>query len=107
MTDVDAPFANGLHHWIVYNIPGTVTELPSQVQNPYSEGTNSKGAIGYHGPCPPANGQLHHYVITLYALTVPNVPGTAITYDQLMSEIAADVAGSASMIGKFRLPLGG
>jgi Raf kinase inhibitor-like YbhB/YbcL family protein len=105
LTDYDTSAAGGLHHWVVYNIPATVSALPASVQNPYSEGTNSKGSVGYRGFCPPPNGQLHHYVFTLYALTIPVVAGTALTYDQLMSEISAYVADSTSMIGKFRLPL--
>ncbi len=107
INDVDAPFAGGFHHWIVYNIPGAVTALAGHGKNPFSEGTNSYGTIGYGGPCPPPTFQVHHYIFTVYALTVSHVPGTHITFEKLLSEIAPDVAGATSIIGKFRLPLGG
>jgi Raf kinase inhibitor-like YbhB/YbcL family protein len=107
INDVDAPVAGGFHHWIVYNIPPAVTALAGHGKNPFSEGTNSYGTIGYGGPCPPPTFQVHHYIFTVYALTVSHVPGTHITFEKLLSEIAPDVAGATSVIGKFRLPLGG
>jgi len=55
--------------------------------SPYAQGTNSYGFIGYGGPCSPATGQIHHYVFTLYALTIPQVAGQALTYDQLIQAI--------------------
>ena len=106
ITDVDAPVAGGFHHWIVYNIPRQVTTLQGHGSNPFSEGTNDYGTVGYGGPCPPPDGQVHHYVFTVYALSVAHIAGTHITYDKLISEISPDVVGATSTIGKFRLPLG-
>lgn len=99
MTDYDAPVAGGFHHWIVYNIPGNVDMLNGT--SPFAEGTNSYGFVGYGGPCPPATGQIHHYIFTLYALTVAEIPGQALTYDQLIQEIGAHVAGATVTIGTF------
>jgi Raf kinase inhibitor-like YbhB/YbcL family protein len=107
ITDVDAPVADFFHHWIVYNIPRNVTTLHGHGSNPFSEGTNDYPTIGYGGPCPPPDGQIHHYIFTVYALSVPNIPGTHITYTTLISEIGPDVVGATSTIGKFRLPLAG
>lgn len=106
ITDVDAPVADGFHHWIVYNIPRQVTTLHGHGSNPFSEGTNDFGTVGYGGPCPPPDGQVHHYVFTVYALSVAHVAGTHIGFSKLIAEIAPDVAGATSTIGKFRLPLG-
>ena len=106
ITDVDAPVAGGFHHWIVYNIPGTVTTLKGHGSNPYSEGTNDYGTVGYGGPCPPADGQVHHYVFTVYALSVAHIAGSEIDFTKLIEEISPDVVGATSTIGKFRLPLG-
>jgi Raf kinase inhibitor-like YbhB/YbcL family protein len=105
MNDVDAPVAGGFHHWIVYNIPAGVHELAGHGQNPFSEGTNSLGIVGYAGPCPPPTGQVHHYVFTVYALSVGQVPGDHLTFEQLLQAIAPDVAGATSVIGTFRRPL--
>jgi Raf kinase inhibitor-like YbhB/YbcL family protein len=106
ITDVDAPVADGFHHWIVYNIPRQVTVLRGHGSNPFSEGTNDYGTVGYGGPCPPPDGQIHHYVFTVYALSVPHITGTHLTFAQLIAKIAPHVAGATSTLGKFRLPLG-
>jgi Raf kinase inhibitor-like YbhB/YbcL family protein len=106
ITDVDAPQADFFHHWIVYNIPAGVTTLQGHGSNPYSEGTNDWPTVGYGGPCPPADGQIHHYVFTVWALSVPSISGTHLTYSQLMSAISNDIVGATSTIGLFRLPLG-
>ncbi len=105
ITDVDAPVAGGFHHWIVYNIPRRHPFLAGHGQNPFSEGTNSYGTVGYGGPCPPYDGQVHHYVFTVYALSVAHIKGVHITYNQLINEIGPDVVGATSTIGKFVLPL--
>ncbi len=103
INDVDAPVAGGFHHWVVYNIPANVRTLNGK--SPFSQGTNSFGLIGYDGPCPPADGQPHHYVFTLYALSVSHIAGQNLTYEQLLSAIANDVVGATSIIGIFSLPL--
>jgi Raf kinase inhibitor-like YbhB/YbcL family protein len=105
ITDVDAPVADGFHHWIVYNIPRQVTTLQGHGSNPFSEGTNDYGTVGYGGPCPPPDGQVHHYIFTVYALSVAHIAGTHLTFDKLIAAIAPHVAGATATIGKFRLPL--
>lgn len=106
ITDVDAPVADGFHHWIVYNIPRQVTTLHGHGSNPFSEGTNDFGMVGYDGPCPPADGQVHHYIFAVYALSVTHIAGTHITFAKLIAEISPHVVGATATIGKFRLPLG-
>jgi len=105
MNDVDAPRAGGFHHWVVYNIPAGVHQLAGHGQNPFTEGTNSFGQTHYDGPCPPPTGQVHHYIFTVYALSVAQVPGAALTFEQLLQAIAPDVVGATSVIGTFRRPL--
>ena len=118
VNDVDTPFSPGFTHWIVYNIPGDVTELAGHGSNPYSEGATDYDGVstGYAGPCPPASGQTHHYVFRVYALdtdtvpnTVPNAgpnagPGTGLNDTTLISEISDHMLWSASMIGTVELP---
>jgi len=73
--DLDAPTGSGLWHWVVNNIPASVTSLASDAGNPSHpglpegavSGLNDLGVKGYVGPCPPA-GELHRYQITVYAL---------------------------------------
>jgi hypothetical protein len=85
--DPDAPTGAGFWHWAVYNIPPTASGLPQGAGNAQSAlpapgfgGTNDfmdTGATGangnYGGPCPPAGDAPHHYVFTLYALSVDDV----------------------------------
>jgi Raf kinase inhibitor-like YbhB/YbcL family protein len=76
MFDPDVPTGSGWWHWVVINIPTSVSELPLGAG---SEGgkmpeesivtNNDAGQRGYLGACPPA-GQTHRYVITVKALGV-------------------------------------
>ncbi len=70
--DPDAPSGTWVH-WVVYDIPGNVTEFPEGifVKNLGAvEGINSWGSSrrGYGGPCPPSG--IHRYFFKLYALDV-------------------------------------
>lgn len=76
--DPDAPTGSGFWHWVVYNIPSSVTSLASDAGNVSGQnlpkgamsGTNDGGAMGYMGACPPP-GPSHRYIITVYALKAP------------------------------------
>lgn len=100
VTDYDAAVTRGFHHWVVYNIPGSARELHGN--NPFSEGTTDFGTVGYGGPCPPPDGQLHHYVFRLYALSTSHISGTALTFDQLLIAISGHVIGATTIIGTFK-----
>ncbi len=101
MNDVDAAVAGGFHHWIIYNIPPSAQAL--QGNAPYTQGTNSLNTHSYFGPCPPPTGQMHHYIFTLYALTIDHVQKEGLTYDGLIQAINGKVVGAATIIGTFRL----
>ena len=76
MYDPDAPTGSGWWHWIVFDIPSTISELVSGAGditlNLAPEGAiqsvTDYGANGYGGPCPPEGHGLHQYIITVYAL---------------------------------------
>ncbi|MBV8354247.1 MAG: YbhB/YbcL family Raf kinase inhibitor-like protein, partial [Candidatus Eremiobacteraeota bacterium] len=57
MFDTDAPTGTGFWHWIVFNIPPSVTSLPLDAGKNMVpgaiQGYNDGGAAGYRGPCPP------------------------------------------------------
>ena len=58
-------------HWVVYNIPASVTRLPENAAKSglpagAMQGTNDWGKQTYGGPCPPIG--RHHYHFKLYAL---------------------------------------
>jgi hypothetical protein len=61
--DPDAP--NGdMVHWLVFNIPGSVTQLSGTES--YPMGSNGRGNNFYQGPCP--NQGTHRYFFKMYAL---------------------------------------
>jgi Raf kinase inhibitor-like YbhB/YbcL family protein len=74
--DPDAKPA-GFMHWVLLNIPAeahgiaagagdpTINALP----NGAMQGENSAGLAAFSGACPPVGSGLHHYEITLYALS--------------------------------------
>ena len=100
MNDVDAAVAGGFHHWIVYNIPATARTL--QGNAPYTQGTNSLNIRTYFGPCPPATGEKHHYIFTLYALSAEHLQQDGLTYDDLIQAINGPVVGATTIVGTFR-----
>lgn len=110
VNDMDAPIAGGWHHWVVYDIPGSVSELEGHGVVQYTQGstswdTNGIPVVGWGGPCPPADGQTHHYIFTLYALSTATLSGPGLTYEQVISAIGPYVLGSTVIIGTFQLPL--
>jgi Raf kinase inhibitor-like YbhB/YbcL family protein len=81
--DPDAPTGSGFWHWLVVNIPPTVSELAPDVGNP-SAGKLPSGALqtrtdfgkpGYGGPCPPEGDHPHRYLFTVYAVGVDQLQG--------------------------------
>lgn len=69
--DPDAP--GTFTHWIIFNIPPNVMELPADMEKKEKletgaiQGINSAGDTGYTGPCPP-KGPAHRYFFRIYAL---------------------------------------
>lgn len=98
MDDPDAP--NGtFDHWIAWNIPGSLKELPSGFSPP-AQGVNGFDETGYRGPCPPP-GKPHHYHIKIYALdAMINLPKTTTKAD-LMKAILGHVISQAEVVGVF------
>ncbi|MBI3789190.1 MAG: YbhB/YbcL family Raf kinase inhibitor-like protein [Ignavibacteriales bacterium] len=78
MYDPDAPTGSGWWHWLMFDIPASAKELPSNAGDPKSnlapkgsiQSVTDFGAAGYGGPCPPPRHGSHQYIITVYALKV-------------------------------------
>ena len=90
--DPDAPSDHGWWHWLVVNIPLNVTFFPRNAGNPVSEyfdlgfqTINDYGEIGYGGPCPPP-GDPHRYILSVYALSVPEINLSRETNPQIVAE---------------------
>lgn len=70
--DPDAPMGTWVH-WVVFDLPPTVTDLPEALPKTQfipgnaKQGLNDFKHLGYGGPCPP-RGKAHRYFFKLYAL---------------------------------------
>ena len=67
---VDDPDAPGqtFDHWIVWNIPPEVAQIPEGEQPQGVPGENDFGDLNYGGPCPPSG--MHTYRFKIYALDI-------------------------------------
>ncbi|MCH9691115.1 MAG: YbhB/YbcL family Raf kinase inhibitor-like protein [Gammaproteobacteria bacterium] len=79
--DPDAPTGSGWWHWVVFNIPATVSSLPEGAGDLKAglipEATQSRtdyNSLGYGGPCPPEGDGDHRYQFKLFALNVEQLP---------------------------------
>jgi Raf kinase inhibitor-like YbhB/YbcL family protein len=74
--DPDAPTGSGFWHWVVANIPASVSEIPGGASGTANmpagvvESRTDFGTTGYGGPCPPAGDPPHRYVFTIHAVNV-------------------------------------
>ena len=112
--DVDAAIGNGtddLLHWMLWNIPATVTSLPEGVArgSQLPDGTRQISATGtsYRGPGAPASGPAHHYLFELFALdTMLDVPAVGAsppnTRAAVLAAMAGHIRGKASYVGLFK-----
>ncbi len=104
--DPDAPRHNGFTHWVLYNIPASLNEIPENVQATQdqvralgTQGKNDAGKIGYTGPCPPSGS--HRYYARLYALRkeLPLEPGA--TREELLSAMQGLEIEQAETMGTY------
>jgi Raf kinase inhibitor-like YbhB/YbcL family protein len=107
--DPDAPTGTGFWHWVVFNIPSTVTTLPAGAGSSAApvhgaqSGYTDFGFAHYGGPCPPAGDPPHHYIFTVYALDVPTVEGAGAqsTGAVVMFSLRGHLLAKGSLEGQF------
>lgn len=76
--DPDAPTGSGFWHWVVANLPASVTELASNAGDETGSGLpdgavtlrNDAGVRRYIGAAPPAGHGAHHYYTVVHAVDV-------------------------------------
>jgi Raf kinase inhibitor-like YbhB/YbcL family protein len=94
-------------HWLIFNIPGTATELQGGVpaDAKLSDGTinakNLRGGVGYMGPGAPAAGPYHHYTFELFALDTKLDLGPDASRADVMKAIDGHILGKGVLEGRF------
>ncbi|MGN9812252.1 YbhB/YbcL family Raf kinase inhibitor-like protein [Micromonospora sp. BQ11] len=78
--DPDAPTGSGFWHWVLVNLPVTVTRLPHGASGDDLAGgftvRNDYGSDGYGGAAPPPGDRPHRYVFAVHALDVERLDVT-------------------------------
>ena len=104
--DPDAP-AGVWVHWILYDLPPTVTELPERVPttetipNGAKQGVNDFKRIGYGGPCPP-RGNPHRYFFKLYALDAELQLKARATKKDLVRAMEGHILAEGQLMGTYK-----
>lgn len=104
--DPDAPMGTWVH-WIIYNIPVSVTSLPEAVPQKESldngalQAITSFRSIGYGGPCPPSG--THRYYFKIYALDMTlNLKPKETTKETLVKTMQNHILAQAEIMGKYK-----
>ncbi|WP_363320007.1 YbhB/YbcL family Raf kinase inhibitor-like protein [Nitrosomonas sp.] len=101
--DPDAPKMTWVH-WVLYNIPPHVNELPENIAgNKLPTGTlqgiNDWKRTGYGGPCPPIG--VHRYFHKLYALDVVLPDLKHPTKSELEAAMQGHIITQTELIGRY------
>ena len=103
--DPDSPGGTFVH-WIVYNIPSNIKNLPEDItpiKNIPDEvllGTNSYGHIGYSGPCPPSG--THRYIFKIYGLSNAVHLEAGAEKGELMRAMQKYIITEGELMGKYK-----
>jgi Raf kinase inhibitor-like YbhB/YbcL family protein len=104
--DPDAPGDTWVH-WVVYNIPASVTSIGEafppkrKTENGTLQGINSFNRTGYGGPCPPSG--THRYYFKIYALDIVlNLNPGETTKETLQRAMRSHVIAQAEIMGKYK-----
>ena len=92
-------------HWVLYNIPATVSSLPESVKDKdlpkgTLQGLNDWKKTGYGGPCPPIG--KHRYFHKLYALDIVLPDLKRPTKAKLEKAMDGHVLSKAELIGLYQ-----
>lgn len=102
--DPDAPRGDWVH-WVVYDLPTSLRELPEHVPNEKilgnggRQGTNDFGKIGYGGPCPPSG--THRYFFKVYALDKELGLAPGASKAQLLMAMEGHVLSQGRTLGNY------
>ena len=107
MIDPDGRRGIGSVHWVAYGIPAERRGLKEGEGGATTadviNGKNSRGTMGYTGPCGPPVDAPHHYIINVLALDLaPDALPPGLDREQLLKSIAGHSLGPASLVVRYR-----
>ncbi|MCC5868530.1 MAG: YbhB/YbcL family Raf kinase inhibitor-like protein [Gammaproteobacteria bacterium] len=104
--DPDAPLVGaagtyGYVHWVLYNIPASVTSLPENFTG-HTSGLSDFGREGYGGPMPPPGHGLHYYFFMVLALKEEPKLEAGLTMWQFLEKVEPLVIGMNRLVGTYQ-----
>jgi Raf kinase inhibitor-like YbhB/YbcL family protein len=108
MYDPDAPTGSGFWHWIVVDVPGSVTELAAGAGDPSREQLpvgafhirNDAGQSRFIGGAPPAGDGRHRYFIVVQALSIENVKEIGVDADSTPALLGFHINTSGRLLAR-------
>jgi Raf kinase inhibitor-like YbhB/YbcL family protein len=108
--DPDAPSKEPWVHWVIYNLPSELTELPegivTAVHAPVApgavQGKNSWNSVGYRGPAPPKGHGTHRYYFKLYSLDTPLGMPAGLDKAGLVKKMEGHILCEAVLMGTYQ-----
>jgi Raf kinase inhibitor-like YbhB/YbcL family protein len=103
--DPDAPVGTWVH-WVLFNIPASVKELPQGMppdkvlKSGARHGMNDFRKFGYGGPCPP--GGTHRYYFKIYALDTELTQEPGLTKAELLKAMKGHILGQGQLMGRYK-----
>ena len=101
-SDQDSPIT--FVHWVVYNFPPTITQIPEAIRSQQLpqgalQGTTDFDAVGYGGPCPPSG--THRYNFTIYALDSMMQAPSGANAKELRKAMNGHVLAEGNLMGRY------
>ena len=114
MEDPEGRGGAGVHHWVAYGIPASVTSFAegevSKTSEKYVGGKSTQGVGNYSGPCTPP-GTPHHYTFVVIATDLdPKELPAGLTRDEFLAKLVppapgmSHAKGTAGLVGLFVKP---
>jgi Raf kinase inhibitor-like YbhB/YbcL family protein len=105
--DPDAPKPEPFVHWVAWNIPASVHELPLGISNapssaqPLMQGRNGAGTPLWYGPHPPKGGP-HHYHFQLFALDAALALPAGADRNEVVKAMQGHVVAMGDLVGTYQ-----